>query len=73
MSQASVQQAQDLPQTSPVAAPDAGACTECLGSGGWFRFEPELEPAPGMVYLSCLQCRGSGRLAQPRAGVLRPR
>ena len=67
MSQALAQQAQNLPETSPAAAPDAGTCRECLGSGGWFRYEPALEPAPGMVYLSCLQCRGSGRLALARA------
>jgi hypothetical protein len=55
------------PETSPAAAPDAGACSACLGSGGWLRYEPALEPAPGMVYLSCLQCRGSGRLVLARA------
>jgi len=37
-------------------------CEECLGSGGWFRYEPALAPAPGQLYLSCLQCRGSGHL-----------
>lgn len=42
------------------------SCGECLGSGGWFRYEPALEPAPGLLYLSCLQCRGSGRMALPR-------
>lgn len=42
-------------------------CDECLGSGGWFRYEPALEPAPGLLYLSCLQCRGSGRALLPRA------
>ena len=67
MSHSLVPQAQTLPETSPAAAPDPGACRECLGAGGWFRFEPALEPAPGMVYLSCLQCRGSGRLALARA------
>jgi hypothetical protein len=35
-------------------------CDECMGSGGWFRYEPALEPSPGLLYLSCLQCRGSG-------------
>ena len=38
-------------------------CQECLGSGGWFRYEPALEPAPGMLYLSCLRCRGTGRFS----------
>lgn len=42
-------------------------CEECLGSGGWYRYEPALEPAPGMLYLSCLHCRGSGRTLLPRA------
>ena len=37
------------------------ACTDCLGSGGWFRYEPALDPAPGLLYLSCVHCRGSGR------------
>jgi hypothetical protein len=41
-------------------------CDECVGTGGWYRYEPALDPAPGMLYLSCLQCRGSGRLALPR-------
>jgi len=36
-------------------------CEECLGSGGWFRYEPALEPSPGLLYLSCLHCRGQGR------------
>lgn len=38
-------------------------CEECLGCGGWYRYEPALEPAPGLLYLSCLHCRGSGRSA----------
>ena len=42
-------------------------CDECLGSGGWFRYEPALEPSPGLLYLSCLHCRGSGRTAAERA------
>ena len=61
-----------------VAAPPAAAaatlssegattCETCLGSGGWYRYEPALEPATGLLYLSCLPCRGSGR-----ASVLRP-
>ena len=45
----------------------AAACEACLGSGGWYRYEPALETAPGLLYLSCLHCRGSGR-----ASVLRP-
>jgi hypothetical protein len=40
-------------------------CEECLGSGGWYRYEPALDPAPGLLYLACMQCRGSGRLADP--------
>jgi hypothetical protein len=51
-----------------IAAAAAHAhCDECVGSGGWYRYEPALDPAPGLLYLSCLQCRGSGRTASPRA------
>jgi hypothetical protein len=49
---------------TPVAT---AACDECVGSGGWFRYEPSLDPAPGLLYLSCLQCRGSGRTLLARA------
>jgi hypothetical protein len=55
------------PQSGNAPAP-AATCDECLGSGGWFRYEPALEPAPGVLYLSCLQCRGTGRTAQPLRG-----
>lgn len=55
----------DATLASTPAAPQP-SCDECLGSGGWFRYEPALEPAPGLLYLSCLQCRGSGRMALPR-------
>ena len=62
------------PQGAPTQAGSetaAGApqapCGECLGSGGWFRYEPALDPAPGLLYLSCLHCRGSGRTADARA------
>ena len=41
-------------------------CPECVGSGGWYRYEPALEHAVGTRYLSCMQCRGSGRTALPR-------
>jgi hypothetical protein len=41
-------------------------CDDCAGSGGWYRYEPGLDPAPGLLYLSCVQCRGSGRLALPQ-------
>jgi hypothetical protein len=41
-------------------------CDECVGTGGWYRYEPALDPAPGMLYLSCVHCRGSGRMALPR-------
>ena len=56
-------------QAGALAAAVAAAtpsCEECLGSGGWFRYEPALDPAPGMLYLSCLQGRGSGRLQLAR-------
>ena len=49
-----------------AGAHPAAACDECLGSGGWFRYEPALEPSPGLLYLSCVQCRGSGRTAPAR-------
>lgn len=53
------------PLPSAQATPDA-ACDDCLGCGGWFRYEPAADPAPGVLYLSCLHCRGSGRAALPR-------
>lgn len=43
--------------------PTGVECPECIGSGGWFRYEPALEAPAGMLSLSCLQCRGSGRMA----------
>lgn len=54
-----------LSSTEPAAAqlPRLECCDECVGSGGWYRYEPALEPAPGLLYLSCLRCRGSGRTA----------
>ena len=54
------------PMPFPAAHPD-DACDECQGAGGWFRYEPALAPAPGHRYLSCLHCRGSGRMALPSA------
>jgi hypothetical protein len=57
-------------QTAPDALPAAASsadCEECVGSGGWFRYDPSLEDSPGRLYLSCLQCRGSGRIAPARA------
>jgi hypothetical protein len=48
-------------QVPPAAAAPGETCEECLGSGGWYRYEPALEPAPGLLYLSCLHCRGQGR------------
>jgi len=59
--------AQPAASISLLAAQAIATCEDCLGSGGWYRYEPAMEPAPGMLYLSCLQCRGSGR-----ASVLRP-
>lgn len=52
------------PSLQSAASTAAQSCDECLGSGGWFRYEPALEPAPGMLYLSCVRCRGTGRTAQ---------
>ena len=58
------------PSEESSAAADAVAhasCDACVGSGGWFRYEPALDPAPGLLYLSCVACRGSGRTALSRA------
>lgn len=49
-------------QQAPAGTAQA-PCQECLGCGGWFRYEPALESAAGRLHLSCLQCRGSGRMA----------
>ena len=46
-----------------AAAAAQESCEECVGTGGWYRYQPALDPAPGLLYLSCVQCRGSGRLA----------
>jgi DnaJ-class molecular chaperone len=54
-------------ESAPVAAAKQEPCDECVGSGGWFRYEPALEPSPGLLYLSCVQCRGSGRTILARA------
>ncbi|NML42139.1 hypothetical protein HHL11_00160 [Ramlibacter sp. G-1-2-2] len=62
---ATVQQQQ--PSFTPAhAAPLPTDCDECLGSGGWFRYDPAFEPNPGLLYLSCMNCKGSGRMALPR-------
>jgi hypothetical protein len=45
------------------AARTAQPCGECVGSGGWYRYEPAMEDSPGMLYLSCVGCRGSGRMS----------
>ena len=55
---------EQAPAAQPL--PPAQPCGECLGNGGWYRYEPALAPAPGVLYLFCLQCRGSGRAAWPR-------
>lgn len=59
-----------LTETTPAAAlqqPAAqSSCEECAGTGGWYRYEPAQEDGPGRLYLSCLQCRGAGRLALAR-------
>ena len=65
MSEITLLDAQSAQNSAPTGHP-ADPCDECLGSGGWYRYEPALEPAPGMLYLSCLHCRGSGRMALPR-------
>jgi len=50
-----------------ILAAQAEHCDECLGAGGWFRYEPASEQPSGLLYLSCLHCRGSGRMAFPVA------
>jgi hypothetical protein len=52
-------------QAAAAAAATQAACEECAGTGGWYRYEPS-HPEPGLLYLSCLGCRGSGRLAFPK-------
>jgi hypothetical protein len=59
-------QAQAEAAARPAALAALQPCEECVGSGGWYRYDPALDPAPGMLYLSCVHCRGSGRLALPR-------
>jgi hypothetical protein len=54
-----------------ILAAQAEHGDECLGAGGWYRYEPAMDPAPGMLYLSCIHCRGRGRVDLPLAGVLR--
>ncbi len=65
MSDITLLDSRDPQQQQPLPG-DPAQCEECLGSGGWYRYEPALEPAPGLMYLSCLGCRGSGRLSPPR-------
>ncbi len=63
MSEATLRELHDSPAGIAASMPSAPqqTCDECVGSGGWYRYEPALEPAPGLLYLSCVQCRGSGR------------
>ena len=50
------------------AAPQQQAeCGDCIGSGGWYRYDPSLDPSPGRLYLSCVSCRGSGKTASLQA------
>jgi hypothetical protein len=65
MSELSFFEAPQATLSQPAAAAPQ-PCEECTGSGGWFRYQPGCEPAPGLLYLSCVQCRGSGRMALPR-------
>jgi hypothetical protein len=62
MSDTTITDAIAAPAPEVSAAPLAD-CDECVGSGGWFRYEPALDPAPGLLYLSCVQCRGTGKTA----------
>jgi hypothetical protein len=56
----------DSPVTAVPPPQPPADCEECAGSGGWYRYEPALDPAPGLLYLACIQCRGSGRTASPQ-------
>jgi hypothetical protein len=70
MPEATVQTSTFPPSPELQAPPTTGVqaqCGDCVGSGGWFRYEPALDPAPGRLHLSCLSCRGSGRTALARA------
>ena len=53
-------------QPAPEVREHESECPDCQGSGGWFRYEPALDPGPGRLYLSCVECRGSGRMALAR-------
>lgn len=56
-----------LPDLAAAAQPAHAPCEECVGSGAWYRYEPALAPSPGLPYLSCLHCRGSGRALSAQA------
>lgn len=56
-----------LPAMAAATQPAHEGCEECVGSGGWYRYEPALESSPGVLYLSCVQCRGSGRSLFPQS------
>ena len=58
-------QEQAASNTTPAGTSRAD-CEECVGSGGWYRYDPSLDPSPGRLYLSCLQCKGSGKTALAR-------
>jgi hypothetical protein len=64
----------DTASSESAAAPHvqaAASCEECAGSGGWFRYDPALEPTPGLLYLSCVHCRGTGRTDASLSQLLR--
>ena len=33
----------------PAVRATAPDCEECMGAGGWYRYEPSLDPAPGLL------------------------
>ena len=51
MSEATLRESHDSPAGIAASMPSAPqqACEECVGSGGWYRYEPALEPAPGLL------------------------
>jgi DnaJ-class molecular chaperone len=59
--------APEAPAQAAAGRESIATCSECLGSGGWYRYEPALDPGPGLMVLSCVHCRGTGRTLEPRA------
>ena len=52
---------QERPAANAGNSTQQAECGDCIGSGGWYRYDPSLDPSPGRLYLSCVSCRGSGK------------